>query len=360
MADKVRVGITIGDINGIGPEVIIKTLNNRKVVEHCVPVIYGSSKVVSYHKNVVKVNDFSFHSINNAQRLHYKKVNVLNCWDETVNISLGKATEEGGKCAHIALDRATRDLKEGLIDVLVTAPINKHAMQLANFEEPGHTEYLAKTLGGKAMMIMVSDIFRIGLVTGHIPLSEVAGQITKENVGLALERLLKTLREDFGIGKPSVAVLGLNPHASDQGLLGKEEEEVLRPLIIEMKKAGHLIMGPYSSDGFFGSGLYKKFDGVLAMYHDQALIPFKSLSFGDGVNYTAGLPYIRTSPDHGTGYDITGANLANEQSFRRALYLAIDLYKERRDYEETRANSLSESKKEPKSSEDVETETVSS
>ena len=340
MRDKVRVGITIGDINGIGPEVIIKALNNDHVTAHCVPVIYGSSKVVSYHKNVVKKDEFSFTSVQSAERLNYNKVNVLNCWDETVNISLGMPTEEGGKCAHIALDRATRDLKEGLIDVLVTAPINKEAMQKASFQAPGHTEYLAKELGGEVLMIMVSEAFKVGLVTAHIPISEVAQNITKDNVINAMNRFIETLRIDFGIERPSIAVLGLNPHASDNGLMGTEEREVLKPVILEFKKAGHIVMGPYSSDGFFGSGLYKKFDGVMAMYHDQALIPFKSLSFGEGVNYTAGLPYIRTSPDHGTGYDIVGTNQANESSFRKALFLAIDLFRERTEYEEAMKNRL--------------------
>ena len=280
---------------------------------------------------------------------------MLNCWEDTVDINLGKATEDGGKCAHIALDRATRDLQEGLVDVLVTAPINKHAMQLANFQYPGHTEYLASQFGGEALMIMVNESFRVALVTSHIALRDVADQITPENVSKALNVFLKTLHEDFGIDRPSVAVLGLNPHASDNGLMGDEEDEVIRPVIIESKKEGNLVMGPYSADGFFGSRLYKKFDGVLAMYHDQALIPFKSLSFGEGVNYTAGLDYIRTSPDHGTGYDLVGTTEANEQSFRRALFLAIDLMRERKDYIESRSNSLhkgkekSEEKTEPAS-----------
>jgi len=346
MSDKVRVGITIGDINGIGPEVIIKALDNAKVLDFCVPVIYGSAKVVAYHKNVVKRQDFTFTSIPSAQNLNYRKVNVLNCWDETVNISLGSATEDGGKCAHIALDRATRDLKDGLIDVLLTAPINKQAMSMAAFNYPGHTEYLADTLGGEALMIMVSDAFRVALVTGHIPLRDVADSITKERVEKALGHFIKTLKEDFGFERPTVAVLGLNPHASDGGVIGTEEEEILRPVIIEMKKAGNLVMGPYSSDGFFGSGLYKKFDGIMAMYHDQALIPFKSLSFGEGVNYTAGLSYIRTSPDHGTGYDLVGNNEANESSFRKALFLAIDLYRTRKDFKESHSNSLKAEKRE--------------
>lgn len=352
MRQKIRVGITIGDINGVGPEVIIKALYNDSVLDHCTPVVYGSSKVVSYHKNVVGLNDFNFSSVNSAQNLNTRKTNVLNCWDETVSITLGKATPDGGKFAYIALDRAVRDLKEGLIDVLVTAPFNKHAMQLVDFPAPGHTEYLEKELDGKGLMIMVSDTFRVAVVTGHIPISEVAENITTENVKGALKKLIKSLQVDFGIDKPKIAVLGLNPHASDEGLMGTEEQEIIQPLIMEMKNKGHFIMGPYSADGFFGSGLYNKFDGILAMYHDQALIPFKALSFGQGVNYTAGLSHIRTSPDHGTAYDIVGTNQANEQSMRKAIFLALDMYRERKDNEEASANSI---KKEPKSTEETET-----
>ena len=291
------------------------------------------------------LDDFTFSSIQSAERLNYRKVNVLNCWEDTVKITLGKATTEGGQYAYIALDRAVRDLKDGLIDVLVTGPVNKHAMQMVNFPATGHTEYLENELGGKSLMLMVSEEFRVALVTAHIPLSEVPKNITKENVGSALTRFIDTLRVDFGLDKPKIAVLGLNPHASDEGLMGTEEEEVLQPVILEFKKAGHLVMGPYSSDGFFGSGLYRKFDGILAMYHDQGLIPFKALSFGQGVNYTAGLPFIRTSPDHGTAYDLVGNNSANEQSFRRALYLAIDMFKAREDFKDLEENSLRKGRK---------------
>lgn len=348
---KIRVGITIGDINGIGPEVIIKTLDNPKILDFCTPVIYGSAKVVSYHKNIVKANEFNFHSIQNAGRLNPNRVNVLNCWEDTVNIALGRATEEGGQCAHTALDRAVRDLGEDLIDVLVTGPINKHAMQLANFPAPGHTEYLETALGGDALMIMVSDTMRIGLVTGHISVAEIPNHFTKERLTFAIDKFIASLERDFGIERPKIAVLGLNPHASDGGLIGNEEEELIRPVIVEKKKAGNLVMGPYSADGFFGSGMYSKFDGILAMYHDQGLIPFKALSFGEGVNYTAGLNRVRTSPDHGTAYDLAGQNEADEGSFRKALFLALDIYKQRSQYQKNRENSL---KKEPESSEDLE------
>ena len=337
---KIRAGITIGDINGIGPEVIIKTLSHPKVTDFCTPVIYGSAKTVSYHKNIVKLGDFNFNAIQHAGKLSTNRVNVLNCWEETVNISLGRATEEGGQHAHIALDRAVRDLKEGLIDVLITGPVNKHALQLVNFPAPGHTEYLERELGGEALMIMVSDTMRIGLVTGHIPISEIPNQFTSEKLTSALDRFIGSLNQDFGIEKPKVAVLGLNPHASDDGLIGDDEERIIRPAIIEAKKKGHLVFGPYSADGFFGSGTYTKFDGILAMYHDQGLIPFKALSFGQGVNFTAGLPFVRTSPDHGTAYDLAGKNEADESSFRKALFLALDVFRHRSDTAELRENAL--------------------
>ena len=249
--EKVKVGITIGDINGVGPEVMIKSLYPEKILDMCTPVIYGNAKVVSYHKNVANYGDFNFHSLQSAERLNTRKVNVLNCWEETANIQLGRATEDGGKYAYIALDRAVRDLQEGHVDVLVTGPVNKHAMHLVDFPSPGHTEYLEIALGGDALMIMASDNIRIGVLTGHIPLKDVAEQITKERVQVTIERFISSLQKDFGIDKPSIALLGLNPHASDQGLIGKEEDEVIRPVIVEMKKQGNLIMGPYSADGFF-------------------------------------------------------------------------------------------------------------
>lgn len=310
------------------------------MLKHAIPVIYGSSKVISYHKNVVKHPDFSFQSIQSAERLNDRKVNVLNCWEDTANISLGKPTEDGGKYAHIALDRAVRDLADGLIDVLVTGPINKAAMQLVNFPSISHTDYLEIALGGDALMIMVSDVMNIGMVTDHVALSKVPEMITKERVASKLEVFVNTLQRDFGYEKPTIAVLGLNPHASDDGLMGTEEEEVILPVITEFKDKGHMVMGPYSADGFFGSGLYRKFDGVLAMYHDQGLIPFKSLSFGQGVNMTAGLSHIRTSPDHGTAYNIAGQNEADDSSFREAYNLAIDLFRRRNEHEELMSNRL--------------------
>lgn len=351
---KIKTGITIGDINGIGLEVIIKALDEEKLLNYCTPVIYGSSKVVSYHKNIVEHVDFSFNSIYSADKANYRKVNVLNCWQDDVNITLGRITEDGGKYAHIAMDRAVRDLKAGLIDVLVTAPINKEAMKMTGFPYAGHTEFLEKHLGnGESLMMMVSGNLKIALVTGHLALRDVADQITKETVEHKLKLLIRSLNMDFGLEKPTIAVLGLNPHASDGGLMGTEEEEIIRPVIIEAKKNGHLVMGPYAADGFFGSSMYKKFDAILAMYHDQGLIPFKSIAFHDGVNFTAGLEFVRTSPDHGTAFDRAGKNEADPSSFRAALFLAIDVWRNRKDHKEMYADVM---EKVPKPSEEMENE----
>ena len=350
--EKIRVGITVGDINGIGLEVIIKTLYNERLLDYCIPVIYGSSKVVSYHKNIAGLPDFNFSSMTDAKRLHNHKVNVVNCWNDVVNIELGKATEEGGRYAYIALDRAVNDLKAGDIDALVTGPINKEAMRMAEFPYPGHTEYLAKEFDTKKhAMMMVSDSMRIALVTAHMPLKDVAENVTRESINEKLKLVLDSMKVDFGIGKPTVAILGLNPHASDNGVIGKEEEELIRPAILEAKKSGNLVMGPYPADGFFGAMTYKKVDATLAMYHDQGLIPFKALSFSKGVNYTVGLPIVRTSPDHGTAYDIAGKNEADPGSFRQALYLAMDIYRNRKMHNEDTSDIMI---KRPKPSEEIE------
>ncbi len=339
--NKLKIGISIGDINGIGLEVILKTVSNKKILDFCTPVIYGSSKVVSYHKNIVNV-DFQFHSTRTAQHLQEDKVNIVNCWNDNVNITLGKPTEPGGKYAYMALEEAVKELQHGLIDALVTAPINKYAMQMANFPYPGHTEYLTKELGeGKeSMMLMVSDSLKVGLVTNHLPLREVADAIGKELILKKIKILNQSLKVDFGIDRPTIAVLGLNPHAGDDGVLGDEEDQYIRPAIAEAKDQGFIVMGPYPADGLFGSGQYKKFDAILAMYHDQGLVPFKALSFGSGVNFTAGLNYVRTSPDHGTAYDIAGKNEADPASFREALFLALDIARNRREYTEAHANPL--------------------
>jgi 4-hydroxythreonine-4-phosphate dehydrogenase len=338
---KPKIGISIGDINGIGPEVIIKTLADDRIMNQCTPVIYGSSKVMSYHKNIVNP-DFHFHACREVDQTAAGKVNVFNCWQETVNIELGQANTDSGQYAAIALERAVTDLKEKKIDALVTAPINKHAMQLGGgFPFPGHTEYITDQLGAKeSLMFMVSDDLRIGLATNHVPVSEIVHLLSKELILEKLRLMHHTLKMDFGIERPAIAVLGLNPHAGDNGLLGDTEEKIIRPAVVESKKSGMLVVGPFSADGFFGAGQYKKFDGILAMYHDQGLIPFKVLAFGNGVNYTAGLSGIRTSPDHGTAYDLAGKNEADPASFREALFQAIDISRQRSSYLEMHENPL--------------------
>ncbi|MFK7932584.1 MAG: 4-hydroxythreonine-4-phosphate dehydrogenase PdxA [Saprospiraceae bacterium] len=342
---KLKIGISMGDMNGVGLEVILKTLHNRKMLDMCVPVIYGSSKVVSYHKNIVGI-DFQFQSTTSCEKLNHSRVNVVNCWDENVNITLGQASDESGKYAFKALETATIDLRSGAIDALVTAPINKEAMKMASFPFPGHTEYLTKELGSQeSLMLMVNGGLRIGLVTNHLPIGQVAKSITRDSIMRKLRIMEDTLRIDFGIEKPTIAILGLNPHAGDGGVLGEEEDKYIRPVIIQRKKAGSLVMGPYPADGFFGSSQYRKFDGILAMYHDQGLIPFKALSFGEGVNYTAGLSAIRTSPDHGTAYDIAGRNLADPSSFRSAIYAAIDIARNRSSFHGMRANAIGKKNK---------------
>lgn len=338
--EKLKIGISIGDMNGVGLEVILKTLSHKKILDICIPVVYGSSKVVSYHKNIVGV-DFQFQSTNSCERLNHTKINVVNCWEENVNITLGQASEDSGKYAIRSLETATIDLRNRAIDALVTAPINKQAMQMAGFGFPGHTEYLTKELAAEeSLMLMVNEDLRVGLVTNHLPISKVAQAVTRKAIMRKLKIMEETLRVDFGIDKPTIAVLGLNPHAGDGGVLGEEEGKIIRPAIIQLKKNGMLVMGPYPADGFFGSSQYRKFDGILAMYHDQGLVPFKALSFGNGVNYTAGLSAVRTSPDHGTGYDIVGQNLATPDSFRQALYTAIDIARNRSRYHEMHANAM--------------------
>lgn len=343
---KHKIGITIGDINGIGPEVIIKAFSSPKMLEFCVPIIYGSSKVMSYHKNIVKTHDFSFVTTGDASRASNSKVNVVNCWDDDIKINLGIATEEAGRLAQKAMDRAIDEAKDGKLDAIVTAPINKEAMKMANFPHPGHTEYFTEKLGkSESLMTMVSDNLRIALATNHLPLSEVAGSINKETLVKKLKIFNRTLIQDFGIEKPVIAVMGLNPHAGDNGVIGTEEDSIIRPVIIEAKKNGVHVIGPFAADGFFGSSKFSKVDGIFAMYHDQGLIPFKTLTFGSGVNVTGGLPIVRTSPDHGTGYDIAGKNQADPASMRAAAYMAIDIARTRKEYKESRENKLEKREK---------------
>jgi 4-hydroxythreonine-4-phosphate dehydrogenase len=335
-----KIGITIGDINGVGPEVIIKSLNNEAILKYITPVIYGSSKVLSYHKNMVEAPNVHFHHINDSSRISKGKINVVNCWEETANINLGKIEADGGKFASMALEQAVQDLKDKKINGLVTAPINKAAMKLSGFSHPGHTEYLTEKLDGNSLMMMVSDTLKVAVATNHVAIKDVAGKINKELIKKKLNILTKSLATDFGIDKPTIAVLGLNPHAGDEGAIGKEEEEIIRPAIVDAKKRGALVFGPYPADGFFGSAAYKKYDAVLAMYHDQGLIPFKALSFGAGTNFTAGLSAVRTSPDHGTAYDIVGQNIADHKAMQKSIFTAYDIIKNRFNYDDMRKNAL--------------------
>ena len=328
---KIKLGITHGDINGIGYEVIIKSLADSRILEMCTPIVYGSPKVAAYHRKTLDIEIFSFNHIQSAKEANSKRINIINCVDEEIRVELGKSTKQAGEASCQALEAAVRDLKSGDIDVVVTAPINKENIQSENFNFPGHTEFFAKEFGTKDyLMLMVSDVLKVGVVTGHIPLSQVAPTLTKGKILSNIRILHKTFLEDFSIRKPRIAVLGLNPHAGDGGVIGNEEETMIIPAIKQANDEGIIALGPYSADGYFGSGEFKKFDVTLAMFHDQGLIPFKSFAFESGVNYTAGLPIIRTSPGHGTAYGIAGTGTASEESFRNALYLAIDLFENRK------------------------------
>jgi 4-hydroxythreonine-4-phosphate dehydrogenase len=326
----IRVGISIGDINGIGPEIIIKALSDVQLLLECTPIIYGSTKVFSFYKKVLSINDFNYQSCKSAEEAQNKKINIVNGWNEEIDFQLGKTTVEGGKYAFLSLEQATQDLASGKIDVLVTAPISKEAMAKADFKFPGHTEYLADLAGiDEALMLMISDNLRIALVTSHIALKDVHTALTKEKIYNKIKVFEASLIKDFGIIKPKIAVFGLNPHAGENGKIGSEEQQIIIPAIQQARQENILAFGPYAADGFFGSSNRSHYDGILAMYHDQGLTAFKALAFEDGVNYTAGLPIVRTSPDHGTAFDIAGQNKASQQSMRNAIYLAMDIYKSR-------------------------------
>ena len=339
--NKIRIGITQGDINGVGYEVILKTFSDPTMLELCTPIIYGSPKVAAYHRKALDIQA-NFSIVNSATEAGYNRLSVVNCTDDEVKVEFSKPDPEAGKAALGALERAIEEYREGLIDVIVTAPINKHTIQSEEFSFPGHTEYIEERLGNgdKSLMILMKNDFRVALVTTHIPVREIATTITKELIQEKLMIFHRCLKQDFGIGAPRIAVLSLNPHAGDGGLLGMEEQEVIIPAMKEMEEKGILCYGPYAADGFFGNRTYEHFDGVLAMYHDQGLAPFKALSMTDGVNYTAGLPIVRTSPDHGTAYDIAGQGKADEASFRQAVYAALDVYRNRVRYEEAYAHPL--------------------
>lgn len=323
------IGITLGDVNGVGVEVIIKSLLDPRIADYCTPVVYGSPKVISYWKKLLGYNEFNLHIIKGLDQVHHKKANILVCWDDEVEIRPGEVTEAGGKYAFKSLEMATKDVIDGKIQAIVTAPLNKHNInQSTPFK--GHTEYLAAQSNTKDyIMMLVSPDIRVGLVTGHMPVKDVAANISVELIMRKLRTMNESLKKDFSIQKPKIALLGLNPHAGDNGLLGNEDKDIIAVACKQALDEGLVAYGPYPSDGFFGSRQFEKFDAILAMYHDQGLIPFKYIAFEDGVNFTAGLPFIRTSPDHGTAYAIAGKNQASEASFRNALYSAIDMVRKR-------------------------------
>lgn len=338
---KIRVGITHGDINGVGYEVILKAFSDPTMLELCTPIIYGSPKVAAYHRKAMDIQT-TFSIVNSRADIQDGRVNILNCTEDELKVELTKPTAEAGKAALSALEKALQDYREGVFDVLVTAPINKHTIQSDTFHFPGHTEYIEERVGKgeKALMILLKDDFRVALVTGHIPVSEISRTLTKELIMEKMAIFHRSLKQDFGIDSPRIAVLSLNPHAGDEGLIGTEEQIVIIPAMQEMMAKGVLCFGPYPADGFMGSGNYAHFDGILAMYHDQGLAPFKALAMDEGVNFTAGLPIVRTSPAHGTAYDIAGQGIASEDSFRQAIYVALDVFRNRQIEREINARPL--------------------
>lgn len=338
------VGISIGDLNGIGGEIILKTFEDPMFLELCTPVIFASAKTMNFYKSHFK-STVNFHNINDIGQLAHGKVNVFNCWNEPVKIEFGKEDNKVGSYAIKSLRAATEALKNDDINVLVTAPINKFNIQSEEFKFPGHTDFLAQELEGESLMFMVTDNLRIGLLTDHVPVKDVVEHISEELIIKKINTIHDSLKRDFRISKPKIAILGINPHTGDNGVIGKEDDEVLRPTLKKIKDEGKLVFGPYAADSFFGSNNYKNFDAVVATYHDQGLIPFKTLSFGQGVNYTAGLSRIRTSPDHGTAYEIAGKGIADAGSFKEAIYTAIQIYRNRFDYEWLTANPLKKMRK---------------
>jgi len=337
--NKIVVGISIGDLNGIGSEVVLKTLQDPRILDFFTPVIFASFKIMNYFKKAYQI-ECNLHGIDKIENIDHHKINVFNVWDEPVDINFGKEDLNTGAYAIKSLKSAVAALKNNKINVLVTAPINKSSIQSKDFNYPGHTDFLNKELEGESLMLMIRDSLRVGLLTDHVAVKDVSQSITKELVERKIKTIKDTLIQDFGIRKPKIAVLGINPHNGDHGVIGNEDDTVLRPALDEIYKNGTLVYGPYAADSFFGSGNYEKFDAIIASYHDQGLIPFKTLSFGKGVNYTAGLNKIRTSPDHGTAFDVAGKNIANNDSFKEALYTAIEIFKKREEYKNLTKNSL--------------------
>lgn len=339
-AENVIVGISVGDINGIGTEVLLKTFEDARMLEMCTPVIFANVKLLSFIKKALNLHTINLHGIDSLDQIVTGKINVLNLWREQINIEFGTNDDAAGQYAIKSFTAATEALKNKQIDVLVTAPINKYNIQSDEFKFPGHTDYLDQQLEGDALMFMVQDSLRVGLLTDHIPVSEVASHLTEGLIRKKILTINKSLKQDFLINKPKIAVLGINPHSGDNGVIGKEDDQVLKPALKRLFEEGVLVFGPYSADSFFGSGQYEKYDAVIAAYHDQGLIPFKTLSFGNGVNYTAGLEAVRTSPDHGTAYEIAGKGEADHNSFKEAVYLGLDIYHNREAYREMTANPL--------------------
>jgi 4-hydroxythreonine-4-phosphate dehydrogenase len=338
-AEKVKLGISIGDLNGIGSEIVLKTFDDSRMLDFCTPIIFASTKVLTFLKKQFNLS-LNYQGIDDASKAIDGKINVVNVWKEGVNINFGEEDPKIGEYAFKSLQAATTALKADEIDVLVTAPINKHSIQSADFNFPGHTDYLAKQLEGESLMFMITDTLKIGLLTDHVALKDIANTITPELIEKKLKIIQETLKQDFRIQKPKIAVLGINPHSGDNGVIGKEDEEILKPTLQKLRDKGDLVFGPFSADSFFGSKNYVNFDAVVASYHDQGLIPFKTLSFGNGVNFTAGLSKVRTSPDHGTAFEIAGTNSANINSFKEAVFRAIEIYKCREEYKELTKNPL--------------------
>jgi 4-hydroxythreonine-4-phosphate dehydrogenase len=338
---KPIIGFTCGDINGVGPELIIKTLSDNRLLEICTPVVFASNKVINFYRKGLPDININFMSIKELTRVNHKQVNVFNCWEEEVAINPGIMNETGGKYAVKSLIAAVQAMHENKIHGIVTAPVHKKNIQSDDFNYTGHTPFLRDFFGVKdVVMLLTADNLKVGLVTEHVPIQDIAQHITRENITSKLQIMHASLQKDFGIDKPKIAVLGLNPHAGDEGLVGKEEDEIIRPAVKDAKQHNMLVMGPFSADAFFARAQYEKFDAVLAMYHDQGLIPFKSLSIGEGVNFTAGLPGVRTSPDHGTAFDIAGKNIADEGSLRQAVFTCVDIINSRKAYEDNRKNPL--------------------
>ncbi len=343
-AQKLKLGISIGDLNGIGGEIVLKTFNDSRMLDFCTPVIFASVKTLSFLKKHLEL-DVNIHGIDNTSQIIEGKINVVNVWKENVSINFGVEDPEIGKYAFRSLEAATKALKNDEIDVLVTAPINKNTIQSDKFNFPGHTNFLAQELEGDSLMFMITDKIKVGLLTDHVPLKDIAQEITPQLIEKKIGIIHKTLQQDFRISKPKIAVLGINPHSGDNGLIGTEDETILKPTLQKLKEKGYYVYGPYAADSFFGTKNHQNFDAVIASYHDQGLIPFKTLSFGEGVNYTAGLRKIRTSPDHGTAFEIAGKNVANINSFKEAVFKAIEIYKTRKEYKKLTKNPLKKTSK---------------